>query len=152
MLHDSFLLENLRQELPSLSNLPASSVADETCSISQMVKSWPEVLASNALTSPEAKPDLFIHVLRTPLHVFMLAFGSCLQHVQLAGSLTEELVPHWDQSSEALAFLVCYLMGYVWKQGHHPLVLTILVRKSFLFFTNVIFHFMSVLQVVPNPL
>lgn len=42
----------------------------------------------------ESSLTCFSMVLRTLLHVFILAFESCLWHVQLVGALVEELLPH----------------------------------------------------------
>lgn len=82
----------------------------------------------------------FPMVLSSLLCVFILAFASCLQHLQLVGTLVEELVAHQGQSSGALAFYLLFcLLGCIWKQGQHSLVFTLqnylTLRKTFLFFS-----------------
>ena len=68
---------------------------------------------------PESSLTCFSLVLRTLLCVFILAFESCLRHVQLVGILVEELVPYKLgselRSSEFLAALL--LVGLCLEAG-----------------------------------
>lgn len=83
----------------------------------------------------ESSLTCLLLVLRTLLHVFTFTVESCLQHLQLVGALVEKLVLHWNQNSGALLCFLCYLSGYVWKQGHClPFRIIPLWRKSLGFF------------------
>lgn len=135
--------------------LPALSVAGETCSISQMVRSWPEIWGTNALRSPLVKPDLLIPGSEDPAPCFCIRCWKLPAALAISGCSGRELSA--TLKPELRNFLPLLFLGLCLEAG----TLSLGVCPSglfyceenpcfFLFFTKV-FYSMFVFQALPSP-